>query len=71
MIYGLVQIQRMRILQVVGAEIPFIRPEELSLDDSSSGDVILHAMAHAKKINKKYDYIGMLEPTSHSLPQIN
>ena len=47
-----------------GAEIPFIRPEELSLDDSSSSDVILHAMAHAKKINKKYDYIGMLEPTS-------
>lgn len=47
-----------------GAEIPFIRPEELSLDNSSSSDVILHAMAHAKKINKKYDYIGMLEPTS-------
>jgi N-acylneuraminate cytidylyltransferase/CMP-N,N'-diacetyllegionaminic acid synthase len=47
-----------------GAEIPFIRPEELSLDDSSSSDVILHAMAHATKINKKYDYVGMLEPTS-------
>jgi len=47
-----------------GAEIPFIRPEELSLDDSSSSDVILHAMTHATKINKKYDYVGMLEPTS-------
>lgn len=47
-----------------GAEIPFIRPEDLALDDSSSSDVILHAMAHAKKINKRYDYVGMLEPTS-------
>ncbi|MDA9560653.1 acylneuraminate cytidylyltransferase family protein [Schleiferiaceae bacterium] len=47
-----------------GAETPFIRPEELSLDDSSSSDVILHAMAHANKIGKVYDYVGMLEPTS-------
>lgn len=47
-----------------GAEIPFIRPKDLALDDSSSSDVILHAMAHAQKINKRYDYVGMLEPTS-------
>ena len=47
-----------------GAEVPFIRPENLSSDNSSSFDVILHAMYHAEKLNKQYDYIGMLEPTS-------
>lgn len=47
-----------------GAEVPYIRPKELSNDNSSSTDVVLHAMEHAKKTNKEYDYIGVLEPTS-------
>jgi CMP-N,N'-diacetyllegionaminic acid synthase len=47
-----------------GAEVPYIRPKELSNDNSSSIDVVLHAMEHAKKTNKEYDYIGVLEPTS-------
>jgi len=47
-----------------GAEVPFIRPIELSNDTSSSTAVVLHAMEHAKKNNKEYDYIGVLEPTS-------
>ncbi len=47
-----------------GAEIPFLRPDYLSTDDSSSIDVVLHAMAYALSINKKYDFIGLLEPTS-------
>ena len=47
-----------------GAEVPFIRPGNLSADNSSSFDVILHSMYHAEKLNKQYDYIGMLEPTS-------
>lgn len=47
-----------------GAEVPFMRPKELSNDTSSSIAVVLHAMEHAKKLNKEYDYIGLLEPTS-------
>ena len=47
-----------------GADVPYIRPKELSRDTSSSTDVVLHAMDYAKKMNKKYDYIGLLEPTS-------
>lgn len=47
-----------------GAEIPFLRPEYLATDDASSIDVVLHAMKHAMKLNKKYKYIGLLEPTS-------
>lgn len=47
-----------------GAEIPFLRPDYLSTDDASSTDVVLHAMEYALIINKKYDFIGLLEPTS-------
>lgn len=47
-----------------GAEIPFIRPGYLSTDDASSVDVVLHAMQYASGLNKKYNFIGLLEPTS-------
>jgi CMP-N,N'-diacetyllegionaminic acid synthase len=47
-----------------GAFIPFLRPDILSTDTASSVDVVLHAMFHANKIEKKYDAIGLLEPTS-------
>ncbi|RWX02383.1 acylneuraminate cytidylyltransferase family protein [Flavobacterium cerinum] len=47
-----------------GAEIPFIRPDYLSTDDASSMDVVLHAMEYASSLGKKYDFIGLLEPTS-------
>jgi len=47
-----------------GAEIPFMRPAYLATDEASSIDVVLHAMEYAIKTNKKYDYIGLLEPTS-------
>ena len=52
------------IAQKYGAEVPFIRPEELSTDIASSVDVVLHAMKYAKKSNKEFDYVGLLEPTS-------
>tara|TARA_B110000037_G_scaffold104281_1_gene121389 strand:+ start:1331 stop:2032 length:702 start_codon:yes stop_codon:yes gene_type:complete len=52
------------IAQKYGAEVPFIRPEELSTDTSSSIDVVIHAMEYAKKYNKEFDYVGLLEPTS-------
>lgn len=47
-----------------GATVPFLRPANLAADSSSSNDVVLHAMEYAKLNDKKYDYIGLLEPTS-------
>lgn len=47
-----------------GAETPFLRPDYLSTDDASSIDVVLHAMDYASSLDKKYDFIGLLEPTS-------
>ena len=47
-----------------GIQIPFIRPEELSNDKASSYDVIIHAMNFYEKLNKKFDTILLLQPTS-------
>jgi CMP-N,N'-diacetyllegionaminic acid synthase len=47
-----------------GATAPFIRPENLSSDTSSSSDVVLHAMMTAQKMGLNYSFIGLLEPTS-------
>jgi len=43
-----------------GCEVPFVRPEELAMDDSSVSDVILHAIEEMPD----YDYIMLLQPTS-------
>jgi CMP-N,N'-diacetyllegionaminic acid synthase len=41
-------------------EVPFLRPQELAEDDSTSVDVILHVLS---KVDN-YDYVVMLQPTS-------
>lgn len=46
-------------------EIPFKRPETLSSDTSTSRDVKLHAIDfYEKELNKKYDAVLLLQPTS-------
>lgn len=47
-----------------GAETPYLRPDFLATDEASSTDVVLHAMKHALSLNKRYEYIALLEPTS-------
>jgi len=47
-----------------GVEIPFIRPKELARDDSTTSDVILHALKWFKDAEEKYDYLALLEPSS-------
>lgn len=53
-----------QIAKEYGAEIPFLRPDYLATDESSSVNVVLHAMDYAFSLGKKYDFIGLLEPTS-------
>lgn len=48
-----------------GADVPFMRPEELSGDTASSIDVVLHAMDWiTKNDSEKYNYVCLLEPSS-------
>lgn len=48
-----------------GAEVPFIRPIELSTDEASSIDVVLHAIDYYKKERDiHFELVVLLEPTS-------
>lgn len=53
-----------RIGKKFGAEVPFLRPAELSTHTASSVSVCLHAMAYAQNCELSFDYIGLLQPTS-------
>ncbi len=44
--------------------IPFIRPEELSNDNASSHDVIIHAINHYESLKLAFDAVLLLQPTS-------
>jgi CMP-N-acetylneuraminic acid synthetase len=48
-----------------GAEVPFLRPLKLALDDSSHVDVVLHAIDFLEEQEQFLaDYVVMLQPTS-------
>jgi len=52
------------IAQECGAEVPFIRPDHLATDTSSSADAIMHAITFLEEDHRSYDYVVLLEPTS-------
>jgi pseudaminic acid cytidylyltransferase len=47
-----------------GAEIPFLRPAEISGDLTSSDDAIIHALSYYQKQGVNYDEVCKLQPTS-------
>lgn len=48
-----------------GASVPFLRPAELSTDESSSVDVVAHALKYYQEQERKFfDYVVLLQPTS-------
>ena len=47
-----------------GADVPFMRPAELSTDMATSIDVIEHGINTLDKSGDKYDYVVLLQPTS-------
>lgn len=55
-----------KIAESYGAKFEFLRPDSISKDNSSSVEAILHAIKETN--NQKFDYVGLLEP---STPFIN
>lgn len=53
-----------KVAKKYGAEVPFMRPEELAGDEARSIDVVLHAINFLKSQGEEYDYLVLLEPTS-------
>ena len=48
-----------------GAEVPFMRPNELASDSASSIDAVIHAIQALKDLHSdSYEYIILLQPTS-------
>lgn len=47
-----------------GAEVPFLRPEELAADDSTTISVIVHAIDFLSELRETFEYCILLEPTS-------
>ena len=47
-----------------GADVPFMRPEELASDSSNSYIVLEHAYQTLREHGENYSYIVMLQPTS-------
>jgi CMP-N,N'-diacetyllegionaminic acid synthase len=52
------------IAKYYNADVPFIRPKQLSGDKISSRAVVLHAINFLKKNGESFDYVLLLEPTS-------
>jgi CMP-N,N'-diacetyllegionaminic acid synthase len=48
-----------------GAHVPFLRPDDLATDVSSTYDAIRHALEYLRaKKGQSYDYVVLMEPTS-------
>ena len=47
-----------------GLNVPFLRPDELATDFTSSQDVILHAIDYTQQRGQNYDTVVLLQPTS-------
>lgn len=47
-----------------GADVPFMRPEELAADHSKTMDAVLHAISELKKLGREYDGLILLQVTS-------
>jgi CMP-N-acetylneuraminic acid synthetase len=51
--------------RAAGADVPFMRPAELSSDAALSLPVVLHALNHVEHLEvKKYDAVILLQPTA-------
>ena len=54
----------LKIANKFGCKTPFVRPANLAKDNSSSIDVVIHAINFFKSKNILFDYVALLEPTS-------
>jgi len=52
------------IARSLGAEVPFMRPKEISGDTSTSLEAAQHALRELLKKEERYDYLMILQPTS-------
>jgi CMP-N,N'-diacetyllegionaminic acid synthase len=54
----------MEISKGYGAEVPFLRPDEIAKDTSPTYDAIYHALKYFEDAGESFDVVALLEPTS-------
>lgn len=47
-----------------GAEVPFLRSDEMSGDKAGSWDVVREVLTRYKELGDEFDYVALLQPTS-------
>lgn len=52
------------VAEKLGLEVPFLRPQELSQDDTPSLEVVKHALNYFADQNEIFDTVCLLQPTS-------
>jgi len=53
-----------RVVEEIGLEVPFLRPDEIASDTATTESVILHALDFYKKKGIDYEFVVLLQPTS-------
>ena len=54
-----------RMAEALGGDVPFLRPPELSADDSPSVDFVTHALGELSRSGEAdFDYVCIVEPTA-------
>lgn len=53
-----------RLSECSGASVPFLRPEYLATDQSSSYEVLEHAVKFMRDLDEEFKYVMLLQPTS-------
>ncbi|TKI71036.1 pseudaminic acid cytidylyltransferase [Sulfurimonas crateris] len=53
-----------KIAKEYGAEVPFLRPKELSDDFTGTGDVVKHAIDYLKEHGEEFDYVCTIYATA-------
>lgn len=53
-----------KISKKYGAEVPFLRPNNISGDNAKSSDLVIHAINFYKNKKIIFDYVFLIEPTS-------
>lgn len=52
------------VVEKTGLKVPFLRPAEISGDNASTDDVIVHAINYYRSSGVKFDSVLLLQPTS-------
>lgn len=57
-------IEVVRVVEELGLNVPFLRPDHLSTDQAGSIEVMIHAIEHFCKNGSSVDVVVLLQPTS-------